>query len=149
MGSREGYTDEKHPASTPALLTSLRELRITQPKAVRANVHIYPASIYAQNGESSASAQARDRRITSWKMTEHMYYNANNPFPTLARGLFTEEVEETDELPPGCEKGKDVKDRIVARGYDKFFNIDEVEWTNVRQAFDPNGFRFIMPREVD
>ena len=64
-------------------------------------------------------------------MTEHMYYNANNPFPTLARGLFTEEIEEGHELSPGI-KGKEVpRDRIVARGYDKFFNINEVEWATV------------------
>jgi tRNA ligase len=50
-------------------------------------------------------------------MTEHMYFKANNKFPTLARGLFTEEV--------------DGQERIVARGYDKFFNTDETAWTNV------------------
>ncbi|ORY25650.1 RNA ligase-domain-containing protein [Naematelia encephala] len=118
---------EKHPASTSALLASLRHLQETDKKAVRSNVHIYPASVYAKNGESSASAQARDRHITSWKMTEHMYFNADNPFPTLARGLFTMKVEEGEELPAGAEMAED---RIVARGYDKFFNIDEVEWTN-------------------
>jgi tRNA ligase len=88
-------------------------------------------------------------------------------FPTLARGLFTEELEEGDEVPPGMEgvegrevtevKGEDkegaegtggdvredsdegggpakkrkIRERIVARGYDKFFNIDEVPWTYV------------------
>lgn len=126
------WKDEKHPSSIPALLASLRHLRETNPRAVRANVHIYPASLYDNNGESSTCA--RDRRITSWKMTEHMYFNANNPFPTLARGLFTEEVEEGDELPPGLSEDE-VRDRIVARGYDKFFNIDEVDWTNVSLLF--------------
>ncbi|OCF45932.1 hypothetical protein I317_00019 [Kwoniella heveanensis CBS 569] len=127
-------TTDKHPESVHALLTSLRHLRDTNPKAVRANVHIYPAFLYANNGESS-SAGLRDRKITSWKMTEHMYFNAQNPFPTLARGLFTEEVEEGDPLPGEVlglepeENGKRPKDRIVARGYDKFFNIDEVAWT--------------------
>nr|XP_019045517.1 hypothetical protein I302_05907 [Kwoniella bestiolae CBS 10118]OCF24447.1 hypothetical protein I302_05907 [Kwoniella bestiolae CBS 10118] len=124
---------DKHPESIPALMSSLRHLKETNPKAVRANVHIYPASLYSNNGESS-SAPLRDRKITSWKMTEHMYFNARNPFPTLARGLFTEEVQDEDPLPnevasagEGCSRPKD---RIVARGYDKFFNIDEVEWTN-------------------
>lgn len=64
-------------------------------------------------------------------MTEHMYFNANNPFPTLARGLFTEEVEDGDDIPPGVSGSGQGRDRIVARGYDKFFNIDEVEWTSV------------------
>ncbi|WWC88485.1 uncharacterized protein L201_003396 [Kwoniella dendrophila CBS 6074] len=138
---------DKHPESVPALMESLRHLRDTNPKAVRANVHIYPASLYANNGESSSSSisvsaegsgsnsnNLRDRKITSWKMTEHMYFNAQNPFPTLARGLFTEEVQDEDALPneisSSGENCQRPKDRIVARGYDKFFNIDEVEWTN-------------------
>ncbi|WWC70864.1 uncharacterized protein I206_104816 [Kwoniella pini CBS 10737] len=133
---------DKHPESIPALLASLRTLRDTNPKAIRANVHIYPSSLYANNGESSKSGAAdansresklRDRKITSWKMTEHMYFNAQNPFPTLARGLFTEEVQDGDPLPnevaSGGEGRQRPNDRIVARGYDKFFNIDEVEWT--------------------
>ncbi|WVQ96418.1 hypothetical protein IAU59_003523 [Kwoniella sp. CBS 9459] len=126
---------DKHPESVPALLASLRHLRDTNPKAVRANVHIYPASLYANNGESS-SAALRVREITSWKMTEHMYFNAQNPFPTLARGLFTEEVQEGDPIPEEVlrpavagDEGDRPKDRIVARGYDKFFNTDEVAWT--------------------
>ena len=142
---------DKHPESVPALLASLRNLALTQPKAVRATVHIYPAEVYANDeslhAESSATgaARARDRRITSWKMTEHMYFQSDNPFPTLARGLFTEElgnengadaVDAADAEPDndgGGITGSGVKsDRIVARGYDKFFNIDEVAWTNVR-----------------
>lgn len=95
-------------------------------------------------------------------MTEHMYFRADNHFPTLARGLFIEDLEAGEELPPGvedtttassvdqagrCEEdsesdgsasgssktvnGQPRRSRIVARGYDKFFNVDEVEWTNV------------------
>ncbi|WVR06422.1 hypothetical protein IAU60_003453 [Kwoniella sp. DSM 27419] len=126
-------SEEKHPESVPALLSSLRHLQETNPKAVRANVHLYPASIYANDVEASSS-QLRDRKITSWKMTEHMYFNASNPFPTLARGLFTEAVEEGDPLPDevynSAAEGSRPKDRIVARGYDKFFNTDEMEWTS-------------------
>jgi hypothetical protein len=194
-------------------------LRETQPKAVRNNVYPYPAAIYEDNGEGSSTGQQRDRRITSWKMTEHMYFKAREIFPTLARGLFTEAMEEGDEVPPGlvglppreiweedsCQSdsgqetsnqsgnveevesgstnfrpgngekghrmmgkgsgmeegdGKRVKpevdgvseqaaavastvkrkrmrkvgetrERIVARGYDKFFNVDEAPWTSV------------------
>lgn len=54
-------------------------------------------------------------------MTEHMYFNADNRFPTLARGLFTEELEG--------------QERIVARGYDKFFNTDETAWTSVSDRY--------------
>lgn len=70
-------------------------------------------------------------------MTEHMYFNASNQFPTLARGLFTEVVEEGEGVPEEAkrcegkwEKGQ-ARQRIVARGYDKFFNINEVDWTDV------------------
>ncbi|KZT07913.1 uncharacterized protein LAESUDRAFT_724384 [Laetiporus sulphureus 93-53] len=57
--------------------------------------------------------------VRSWKMNEFKYYDVPSPFPTLARGLFTMEVNV---------KGR-LKHRIVARGYDKFFNIGEVPWT--------------------
>lgn len=101
-------------------------------------------------------------------MTEHMYFKSRNIFPTLARGLFTEEIEEGDEVPPGLagvelrdivEEGSEedeteegaegggpcakprvriVKERIVARGYDKFFNIEEVPWTFVSPIAKPS-----------
>ena len=59
--------------------------------------------------------------VESWRMNERKYYDIPSPFPTLARGLFSVE-----------EKGEDgQRYRIVARGYDKFFNIGEVPWTNV------------------
>lgn len=74
-------------------------------------------------------------------MTEHMYFNADNPFPILARGLFTEELEAGALEPPAPPAQQEAygepstsrrHERIVARGYDKFFNIDEVNWTSVR-----------------
>ncbi|KAJ3520036.1 hypothetical protein NM688_g9216 [Phlebia brevispora] len=58
-------------------------------------------------------------KIRSWKMNEFKYYDIPSPFPTLARGLFTREVEQ----------GGRPRYKIVARGYDKFFNIGEVPWT--------------------
>jgi tRNA ligase len=61
--------------------------------------------------------------VESWRMNEFKYYDIPSPFPTLARGLFS--VEEG-------EKDGDPRYRIVARGYDKFFNIGEVPWTTVR-----------------
>ena len=54
-------------------------------------------------------------------MDEFKYYDIPSPFSTLARGLFS--IKE-----PGDER----RYRIVARGYDKFFNIGEVPWTTVR-----------------
>ena len=113
---------EKHPASVKELLQSLRTLREEEPKAVRSTVHLYPASLYASD-DAEGSKSAVTRRITSWKMTEHMYFNANNKVPTLARGLFSEELEG--------------EERIVARGYDKFFNTDETAWTGVSPRVRP------------
>ena len=109
---------DKHPATIAELLDALRTLRENNSKAVRPTVHLYPQSIYApEEGDHASSSSSTPRRITSWKMTEHMYFQSNNNFPTLARGLFTEEV--------------DGEERIVARGYDKFFNTDEVAWSYV------------------
>ncbi|GBC09290.1 hypothetical protein RclHR1_08740010 [Rhizophagus clarus] len=56
--------------------------------------------------------------ISSWKMNEWDYKKHRTP--TQARGLFTRET--------------DNKYEIVVRGYDKFFNIDEVpetEWEKI------------------
>ncbi|KAI0674682.1 RNA ligase-domain-containing protein [Trametes maxima] len=72
--------------------------------------------------KSSEYQAPGDPRITirSWKMNEFKYYDIPSPFPTLARGLFTQDIKD--------ESGN-VKHRIVVRGYDKFFNIGEVPWT--------------------
>lgn len=115
------------PASVPDLLDALRALRRDNPKATRSNVHIYPAKLYAPD-ETTQS----DRRLTSWKMTEHLYFRKDNGFPTLARGLFTEELQGSSPPEPAMETiGTGGQERIVARGYDKFFNIDEMSWTTV------------------
>jgi tRNA ligase len=67
-------------------------------------------------------------QVRSWKMNEYKYYDVPSPFPTLARGLFTTERE----IPDNEKEGKASKVyEIVARGYDKFFNIGEVPWTTV------------------
>ncbi|KZO94493.1 hypothetical protein CALVIDRAFT_546271 [Calocera viscosa TUFC12733] len=78
--------------------------------------------------------------ITSWKMTEHLYRQSPCPFPTLARGMFTTWTSESGNPEPLVNGGKrnwgvrvhEEKGgqwRIVARGYDKFFNVGEVGWT--------------------
>ncbi|KAH9820831.1 RNA ligase-domain-containing protein [Melampsora americana] len=60
-------------------------------------------------------------KIRSWSMLEHVYRKEPCPFPTRARGLFTLE---NSTLPIG--QGRH---QILARGYDKFFNVNEVSWT--------------------
>ncbi|BFZ64864.1 tRNA ligase [Saitoella coloradoensis] len=55
--------------------------------------------------------------IKSWKFDEWSYGKENKPLPTNARGLFS-----TKDVVNG-------KEVIVARGYDKFFNVGEVKRT--------------------
>ena len=99
------------------LIADLHSLRNKSPKLVKVSQYVAPA--------------LPDVTVESWKMDEFKYYEVPSPFPTLARGLFS--IKE-----PGDER----RYRIVARGYDKFFNIGEVPWTTVRlsppYAFQPN-----------
>ncbi|KAI0747221.1 RNA ligase-domain-containing protein [Daedaleopsis nitida] len=87
------------------LIDALKALSKKSPKLVRSSEYKAPA-------EPSLF-------IRSWKMNEFKYYDIPSPFPTLARGLFTQEIKVSNKM----------KHRIVVRGYDKFFNIGEVPWT--------------------
>lgn len=89
------------------LIDALRTLSKKSPKLVKSSDYKAPAD--------------PSTIVTSWKMNEFKYYDIPSPFPTLARGLFTQEIK----------RNKRMKYRIVARGYDKFFNIGEVPWTTV------------------
>lgn len=90
---------------------------------------------------SSEYAAPADPNVTvrSWKMNEFKYYDVPSPFPTLARGLFTEWYSEKEKSKEGDQTGMY---RIVARGYDKFFNIGEVPWCTVSQV---NPSNYISP----
>lgn len=92
-------------AEDSALVDELIKVSKAKPKLIKSTNHAAPP----------------DPTVTvrSWKMSEFRYYDVPSPFPTLARGLFTIDL------------GQD-KHRILARGYDKFFNIGEVPWTTVR-----------------
>lgn len=64
-------------------------------------------------------AGSNDITVDSWKFQDWDYKRAD--LPTYARGLFTTTL-------------KDGTPEIVVRGYDKFFNVDEVnstQWRNV------------------
>ncbi|KAI0699054.1 RNA ligase-domain-containing protein [Cerioporus squamosus] len=89
-----------------ALIDALKALSKKAPKLVKSTEYTAPAD--------------PSIRLRSWKMNEFKYYDIPSPFPTLARGLFTMEVKTAS---------GQTKNRIVARGYDKFFNIGEVPWT--------------------
>jgi len=95
------------------LIASLHELSIKSPKLVK-------STSYAAPGDPSIE-------IRSWKMNEFKYYDIPSPFPTLARGLFSRKMTEIRKSANPY--------RIVARGYDKFFNIGEVPWTTVGVCF--------------
>ena len=96
------------------LIASLHALQAKSKKLVRSSTYPAPAD---------SSIQVR-----SWKMNEFKYYDVPSPFPTLARGLFTREIPDDSQI-EGKAASKTYE--IVARGYDKFFNIGEVPWTTV------------------
>lgn len=109
------------------LIASLHALSKKSPKLVKSST--YPAPADPQT------------IVRSWKMNEFKYYDIPSPFPTLARGIFTVELSPSGKL-EGAAVEKDEtagtsaveeKYRIVARGYDKFFNIGEVPWCTVRR----------------
>ncbi|KAJ1830023.1 trna ligase [Coemansia sp. RSA 2711] len=83
------------------LLTTMRGLSDTKPASKRIVRH------------TAHDLDGRD--IVSWKCTEYLYKKNPCPLPTQARGLFT-----------SADNGEE---RIVARGYNKFFNIGEVPQT--------------------
>ena len=102
------FQDFKVDQEDHELIDSLKALSKKSPKLVKSSEYQAPAdpSIF----------------VRSWKMNEFKYYDVPSPFPTLARGLFTQDIKGSS--------GK-MRHRIVARGYDKFFNIGEVPWTTV------------------
>ncbi|KAM0786912.1 hypothetical protein ACM66B_002336 [Microbotryomycetes sp. NB124-2] len=91
-----------------------------QPKALknllRTSKHVIELPSATRDG------QPQRRELTSWKMADYAYKREPCPFPTRARGLFTEQV--------ATSPGESEQYRIVARGYDKFFNVGEVSWTH-------------------
>ncbi|KAG5731794.1 hypothetical protein E4T56_gene1573 [Termitomyces sp. T112] len=105
------------------LIAGLHKLSKKSPKLVKSSTYKAPADPNVV--------------VRSWKMNEFKYYDIPSPFPTLARGLFSvelmkEDVKEATEDGHEITKGENTdnkKNRIVARGYDKFFNIGEVPWT--------------------
>ncbi|KDN51409.1 hypothetical protein K437DRAFT_272911 [Tilletiaria anomala UBC 951] len=105
------------------------------------------ATTYTAHEEDPDAHAASDQsnkvahKIVSWKTKEYAYRKAagsvetyfkdgGNELPTLARGLFTEQLdgEHADEGEGGGSEGN-ARHRIVVRGYDKFFNKGEMAWT--------------------
>ncbi|KAF8632510.1 hypothetical protein AX15_001843 [Amanita polypyramis BW_CC] len=110
-----------HPQTSQAdseLIADLSALAKRSPKLVKSSVYPAPADPAVI--------------VRSWKMNEFKYYDIPSPFPTYARGIFTVELpgEQQESVPgTGSEAKPAPRYRIAARGYDKFFNIGEVPWT--------------------
>ncbi|KAJ7153566.1 RNA ligase [Mycena crocata] len=98
--------------SDSALIARLHEISAAKPKLIKSSVYAAPAD--------------ETIKVRSWKMDEFKYYDVPSPFPTLARGIFTVDLPKPDE---DENENAAQEYRIVARGYDKFFNIGEVPWT--------------------
>ncbi|KAF9003365.1 RNA ligase [Cyathus striatus] len=101
-------SEEHYNPTDSGLIVALKALSKKSPKLVKAHAYSAPG--------------APEVQVSSWKMNEFKYYDIPSPFPTLARGLFTVDLQKKDD---------EIEDRyrIVVRGYDKFFNIGEVPWT--------------------
>ena len=94
------------------LIHKLIEISRKNPKLIKGSDYVAP--------------EVPEMTIRSWKMNEWKYNVIPSPFPTLARGLFTTEVNDSKK-----HSSNEREHRIVIRGYDKFFNIGEVPWTTV------------------
>ncbi|KAG0371130.1 RNA ligase-domain-containing protein [Gamsiella multidivaricata] len=89
--------------------------------------------------KTSGAHEPRVLKVTSWKMNEYDYVKGT--LPSLARGLFTYQDPALHRL-PSATKGTTNTDadtlddtdgmhRILIRGYDKFFNVGEVQKTQL------------------
>lgn len=107
----------KAATKTSELIESLLRLSKSNPKLVKFTPHEVEYTL--PDGKTGT------KTINSWKMNEYKYSVVPSPFPTLARGLFTEFVEDKT---AGKKQGG--VHRVVARGYDKFFNMNEVPWNS-------------------
>lgn len=70
--------------------------------------------------EFAVATKNGSKLVHGWKYREPVYYG-KVPLPCYARGLFTDET------------------RIIARGYDKFFNVDDVPSTKLRALQNLEG----------
>ncbi|SCZ97600.1 BZ3500_MvSof-1268-A1-R1_Chr4-3g07285 [Microbotryum saponariae] len=128
VGSSSTSSAKEEPKQTPSdLSTSLQQLKLASTSTAASPSTATPKSIRNLLHSSLHTVHTSDpsttHHITSWKMADYAYKRDPCPFPTRARGLFTENVD-----PNGTSRAGE-QYRIVARGYDKFFNVGEVSWT--------------------
>ena len=107
------------------LVTSLISAHSTLPASAKGKGVLRPATYEVAEQDSEEM-----HKLTSWKTPmEHEYRLVPLPFPTMARGIFTEGG-----------------DRIVVRGYDKFFAVGEIKWTEVSSN---SYFAYALPTDSD
>ncbi|KAK4057376.1 tRNA ligase [Microbotryomycetes sp. JL221] len=113
---------DAHDAPSSTMTTTLAKLELNeQPKPqtralrnlLRSSTHV----IELPQSDNNSNDAPQRHELTSWKMADYAYKREPCPFPTRARGLFTQKVDHDQH-------------RIVVRGYDKFFNVGEVSWTH-------------------
>lgn len=122
-GKEKQVQDDKAETTASSMdKLSLEQKQKRAPRAIRSLLRTSEHKIELQTSKGTET-----RTLTSWKMADYAYKREPCPYPTRARGLFTERFEN--------DKGQE-EYRIIARGYDKFFNVNEVSWTHVSSRFD-------------
>ena len=112
--SKKGKEKQVHDDKVDSATKSMRKLSLeSKKKAPRALRSLLRTSEHKIELQTSKGTEVHT--LVSWKMADYAYKREPCPYPTRARGLFTERVEGA--------KGQD-EYRIIARGYDKFFNIN-------------------------
>ncbi|KAJ2470474.1 trna ligase [Coemansia sp. RSA 2322] len=100
--SLSGLLTQKESHEIRKLVATMKQMSETKPASKR----IVRTTMHEYEGHN----------IASWKCTEFLYKKDPCPLPTQARGLFT--------------SGPRSNETIVARGYNKFFNVGEVASTS-------------------
>ncbi|KAE8211945.1 hypothetical protein CF327_g4349 [Tilletia walkeri] len=125
--SLEGPSGKDAGQSATDLVKALQRASENGPRGkrlIRSTTHYVSKSAGSIDESGVVQAEPADGQnqrfaLVSWKTAEFAYRKSaglSSELPTLARGLFTEEL-------------PDDEHRIVVRGYDKFFNVGELPWT--------------------
>jgi len=114
--------------SEHVLTGTLSEPRLQKPKEINSLIQKMGAGLKKGKGvnyscrRTSFKLDGRDMEVHSWKFNDYDYKKST--LPTFARGLFTYKNRSSGDH------------EIVIRGYDKFFNINEVpktKWAKIKE----------------
>jgi tRNA ligase len=133
--------DPQTSALLASLHSSVKKSEANPKPLIKSTLHRVPKHREPATPKSILSTPSSDDvyEVTSWKTVEFAYRKAaevgiGKDLPTLARGLFT--VRQGDQAADhgvSDDVSGSSHDRIVVRGYDKFFNVGEISWTKVRR----------------